>query len=88
MKTPFEVQYVVTDQRDLVVESAACYEFRVIDSRSGQLLMSFCGEDRGSCSGWCSSGVVNCKLDEELGLVLTIDSEGRVREYSLPTILH
>ncbi|MCW8886339.1 MAG: hypothetical protein OQK12_13970 [Motiliproteus sp.] len=88
MNSYFELQYVVTQDRDAVRNSTTEYEYRVVDTLSQQVVMSFNGERHNDHRGCGASGTKSCLLIEEHGMVMTCDQTGNVQHHPLPTLVN
>ncbi len=88
MNTKFELQYVITQDRDAVRNSATEFEYRVIHSASSTVIMTFVGERHTDARGCGGSGTLGCLLVEEHGMVMTKDQAGHIEHHTLPAVLH
>ena len=88
MNSNFELQYVVTQDRDAVRNSATEYEYRVIHLASSQVVMRFAGERHSDARGCGASGTLSCLIIEQHGMVITKDQSGNIEHHSLSAVLH
>ncbi len=88
MNHHFQIQYVVTSDRDAVRNSATEFEYRVVHLASSKVVMSFAGERHCDARGEGASGILSCMLIEQHGMVMTKDQAGNIEHHHLSEALH
>ena len=80
----YKVEHVTLRTRDAYFESDIQYEWRVIDTTTGEVIMTFWEDYYANSEGTDESGVNKVDIDEANGRVIATYHDGKVETHPLP----